>query len=184
MTHNHLTHNHRRIGSATLEMTLVGIPIIFILISTFEMARGMWIYHTLSYAVKEGTRYAMVHGVDCSTAPNNCPVTFAQIAGKIRTAAAGLDPDLLSVDMESLTDGSGGMKTLTNLLANNNKFPDPTLTGGNPQNPITFAAQYPFLSAISMFWPGAGRGMSFQNLTCSGAGTLCLPASSQERIQF
>jgi Flp pilus assembly protein TadG len=61
---------NRRRGSSTLEFTLVGIPIIFVLISTFEMARGMWNYHTIAYAVKEGTRFASVHGIDCSTAPN------------------------------------------------------------------------------------------------------------------
>jgi Flp pilus assembly protein TadG len=43
-------------GTSLVEFTLVGIPMIFLLISTFEVARGMWEYHTLAYAVKEGTR--------------------------------------------------------------------------------------------------------------------------------
>ena len=42
-----MTRNRLR-GSATIEMALVGIPIIFTLSSRFEMARGMWIYHTLA----------------------------------------------------------------------------------------------------------------------------------------
>ena len=58
----------KRRGQALVEFTFVGIPMIFILISVFEMSRGMWIYHTLTYAVKEGTRVAMVHGQDCVTA--------------------------------------------------------------------------------------------------------------------
>ena len=45
-------------GSTLLEFTLVGIPVIFVLISTIEMARGMWMYHTLCHAVKEAARFA------------------------------------------------------------------------------------------------------------------------------
>src|SRR5215471_18790761 len=56
--------NRQRGGSSLIEFTLVGIPIIFVLISTFEMSRGMWLYHTLAYAAREGTRYAIVHGVN------------------------------------------------------------------------------------------------------------------------
>jgi hypothetical protein len=41
---------------------------------------------------------------------------------------------------------------------------------------VEIRAQYPFRSAISMFWPGAGRGQQF--------GTFLLPASSRETIQY
>jgi Flp pilus assembly protein TadG len=36
-----------RRGSSILEFVLVGIPIIFVLISLFEISRGMWTYHTM-----------------------------------------------------------------------------------------------------------------------------------------
>ena len=164
---------NRRRGNATIEMTLVGIPLIFVLISIFEMARGMWVYHTLAYAIKEGTRYTIVHGVDCSTAPNACSVTVGQIAAKIRDAGVGLDPGVLQVRMQSLTDDTS-LQTLTNLLSNASNFP--TGAGASRQAPITFTAQYSFSSAISLFWPGAGRGIVFPTFT--------FPASSQESIQF
>jgi hypothetical protein len=61
----------RRRGNATIEFTLVGIPLLCVLISTFEMARGMWLYHTLAYAVKEGARYAAVRG---QNSPNQVPL--------------------------------------------------------------------------------------------------------------
>lgn len=175
---------HRRNGSATLEMTLVGIPIIFVLISVFEMARGMWVYQTMAYAIKEGTRFAIVHGKNCDHAvntSNNCQVTVANIAQVISDAAVGLDPQLLQVQMQS-TSQTISLDTLHNLLSNNTTFPSGD--GGLQTSPLTFSAQYPFLSAISMFWPGAGRGVSVNNLTCSGAGTLCFPASSQDTVQF
>ena len=55
----------RRRGATMLEMTLVGIPTIFILISIFEISRGIWMYETLAYAAKAGVRFASVHGADC-----------------------------------------------------------------------------------------------------------------------
>src|SRR5690348_16143504 len=160
-----LKRNHRRLGSATLEMTLVGIPMIFVLVSVIEMARGMWIYHTLAYSIREGTRFTIVHGVDCGVSPNACTKTVADIAAVIRDAAVGLDPGQMKVRMESLTDDTGvdgnGLPstTLTSALSNTAQFPS---SGGDSlQAPITFTATYPFQSAIAMFWPGAGSGMNF-----------------------
>src|SRR5690242_5165865 len=133
--------NHRRLGSATLEMTLVGIPMIFVLISTIEMARGMWIYHTLAYSIREGTRFTIVHGVDCGVSPNACTKTVADIAAVIRDAATGLDGGQMQVTLQSLTDNIGPV-TLTSALANTTQFPS---SGGDAlQAPITFSATYPF----------------------------------------
>ena len=172
----------RHRGSSTLEMTLVGIPLIFVIISTVEMARGMWIYHTLAYSLKEGTRFAIVHGQNCSTPPNNCAVKVSDIAKVIQKAGVALDPSLLKVEMQSTVDDVGPNLTLTlsTLLTTNTLFPTPstgtTVGGGSMETNITFLAQYPFQSAIAIFWPGAGKGMQFP--------TFNLPASSQEKIQF
>lgn len=168
--------NQSRRGTATVEMTLVGIPLIFVLISTMEMARGMWIYHTLAYGLKEGTRFAIVHGQNCDAAVipgNSCLKTVANVATVIQNASIGLDPGQLQVRMQSLTDDTG-MVTLTTLLSNTSRFPSGA--GASMQSPLTFTAQYPFQSAIAMFWPGAGKGMNFTTVT--------FPASTQEKIQF
>ena len=74
-----------RRGSTILEFVLVGIPMIFIFISVFEISRGMWIYHTLAYSIREGVRYTTVHGKGCAS-PNTCQVTIAQITGVIQSA--------------------------------------------------------------------------------------------------
>ena len=37
----------------------------------------MWVYDTLSHAVKQGVRYAIVHGENCTKNGNNCWVTWA-----------------------------------------------------------------------------------------------------------
>ncbi len=93
--------NRKRLGQALAEFTFVGIPIIFILISVFEVSRGMWMYHTLAYAVKNGTRYASVHGINCvgtSFNANSCAVsmgpstTTGTVASVIAWAAGTLGP--------------------------------------------------------------------------------------------
>jgi Flp pilus assembly protein TadG len=170
------TTQHRRRGNATLEFTLVGIPVIFALISIVEMARGMWIYQTMAYAVKEGTRFTIVHGANCDpkiNTSNNCQVTVGQIAQVIEKAGIGLNPAALQMEMKSLSDDTG-VVTLSSLLNSSATFP--TNPGNLQGSPITFSAQYPFQSAIAMFWPGASPGMQF--------GTYVLPASSEEKVQY
>jgi len=163
---------NRQRGSSTLEFTLVGIPLIFVLASTFEMARGMWNYHTIAYAVKEGTRYASVHGVNCASSPNTCSVTIGQITQKIVDAGIGLPTDQLRL---TFTSQSGSTSCFASACLSN-----PTVWPPAPSNvvgsSIQISATYPFQSAISMFWPGAGPGVSF--------GTVNFPASSREIIQF
>lgn len=176
-----------RKGSALIEFTLVGIPLIFVLISIFEMARGMWLYHTLAAAVKEGTRFAIVHGNDCNIAPSNCAVRIRDIAERIRFHAVGFAPtDIQNVVFRSTTrrippDPEGG-RPLEECLNDNTYFPagPPGGTedaGGNRLGSwVEISAKYPFQSAIAMFWPGAGSGMTFP--------TFRLPASSREVIQY
>lgn len=160
-----------------VEFTLVGIPMIFILISTFEMARGMWIYHTLSYAAKEGTRFAIVKGNDCSLNGNGCAVTVSAVAQQIQFAGMGLDPSLLQVRFISSSQ-TVGYETLTAALRDTTAWPSQNSSdpGGNPGQDLEIDLTYPFQSAIAMFWPGTGSGQVFGGFT--------FPATSKERIQF
>jgi Flp pilus assembly protein TadG len=163
----------REQGNATIEMTLVGLPIIFILISIFEIARGMWAYDTLAYSVREATRYAIVHGQNCSVSPNSCAITVGNITSRLSDAGVGLPSDQLNVTLQSLTDNIT-CNPISTCLTSNTVFPS---SGGNGVgNPITVSATYRFTSAISMFWPGAGRPLSFAAVN--------LPASSTDYIQF
>jgi Flp pilus assembly protein TadG len=91
-------------GNATIEFTLVGIPLVFVLISTIEMARGMWIYHTLAYAVKEGTRYAVTRGQN-----NPTQTMYQDVCHVIAQAGTGLLPEDL---MLSFTSASGTSPTV------------------------------------------------------------------------
>jgi len=179
-----MTGRRARRGNAVIEFTLVGIPIIFVLISIFELARGIWIYHTLAHAIKEGTRYAVVHGNNCVAAPNTCAATIQMIAARIRDAGVGLEPGQLRLTFISSTR-TIAENTLTAYLANTQCWPihatcacGPAAcdAGGSAGMDLTITGTYPFQSAIVMFWPGAGGGINF--------GTYVLPAASTDRIQF
>jgi Flp pilus assembly protein TadG len=170
-----------RSGNAMLEFTLVGIPMIFILISVFEMARGMWVYHTLAYAVKEGARFAIVHGQNCGVRPNICEITVGQLTTRIKDAGVGLMPQDLAVALYygDVNDGAAASVTcnpLASCLANGNFWPDPANPGAQVGQLISIRGAYPFRSALSMFWPGNYGPVKFM--------TVNFGATSTEEIQF
>jgi Flp pilus assembly protein TadG len=160
-------------GSTFLEFILVGVPVIFVMFSTFEMARGMWSYHSLAYAVREGTRYAIVHGADCSTSPNSCTVTIAQIATVIKKAGIGLDQSALNLTFTPNT-GAAISCAMTNCLTNSTQWP-PTNANSIGMS-LTISANYPFRSGIAFFWPGTRVTGSMPAMN--------FPASSKDLIQF
>ena len=188
------TRQNRQKGSAMVEFALVGIPTIFLLICIFEISRGMWMYETVAHAVRDGARYASVHGLNCTAPPqcncsplpsccnwsNSCVVSVAQIAAVIRDAGVGLDPNqfrvtLNSEPLNSTSPNSGGKgpSTLATLLADNSSFPPQA--GSALGDDIVVSGTYPFTSALAMFWPGGGK-VTFNAVT--------LAATSRERIEF
>ena len=102
-------------GQALVEFTFVGIPMIFVLVSVFEISRGMWNYHTLAHAAKSGVRYAIVHGKNCGApTANSCLKTVAQITQVIRDAGVGLDLNNTTLTFYTLnSDGTVSGTTVT-----------------------------------------------------------------------
>jgi hypothetical protein len=161
-----------RKGQALLEFTLAAVPLIFLLISVEEMARGMWIYTTLTHAVKEGTRYASVHGADCAQADSSCSVTVGQVATQIQQAGLGLDVAQFNVVLQTATS-TLNCAPLNTCLSTNTTWP------AAPDNSVGLiigaTGAYPFNSMLSMFVPGAGS-VKF--------GAVNFYASSQEEIRY
>ena len=162
----------RRRGSAMVEFVLVGIPVIFILISIFELSRGMWTYHTMAYAVREGVRYAAVHGKGCAS-PHTCQVTIGQITSVIKAAGAGLPPSTTVVTFTPAS-GSASSDTMANQLTNSAVWP-PSTANTAGQN-IKIKVKYPFRTFLAVFWTGAGG--------VNDSGVFNLGASSSAPIQF
>jgi TadE-like protein len=168
-----------RLGNATIEFTLVGIPLLCVLISTFEMARAMWIYHTLAYAVKEGARYTVVRG---QNSPNQVGLggsttgTLTPICNFIAQQGAGLIPHQLSL---SFTSFSGTLGPYTADACPSAPVWPPNgedALDNLPGQRITITASYPFQSSILIFWPGVNSGTIFPSFT--------FPAQASEVMQF
>jgi Flp pilus assembly protein TadG len=163
----------QRTGSTMLEFVLVGIPVIFVLISLFEISRGMWTYHSMAYAVREGVRYATVHGKGCA-APRTCQVTIGQITSVIRAAGAGLPASTTTVTFTPAS-GAASSGTMVTQLASTTFWPP---TGANlPGQDVNIKVSYPFQTFLAVFWPGAGQPLN-------DSGVFYLGASSTEPIQF
>lgn len=156
-----------------LEFTLVGIAMIFVLISLFEISRGLWAYHTLAYAIREGTRYAAMHGTDCAT-PNTCQVTIGQIVTVIQNAGGGFDPGNTTLTFTPL-NSAATTGTLTNLSSNNTVFP-PSGSNGLGQQ-VSIKADYGFRTILAILWVGDGGPVNDSQ-------TFHLKVSSAEPVQF
>ena len=144
-----------RSGEVLVEFTLVGLPLMFVLISTFEMARGMWNYDTLAFAVRTGARYAAAHGKICTTGGNTCSATVSSVAHAIADAAVGLPPQSFSVVLTPATAAATTCAPVSSCFSTATVWPP---SGDNaPGKDIRISATYVFRSALAMFWPGAGK---------------------------
>ncbi len=162
----------RQRGSTMLEFVLVGIPLIFVLISLFEIARGMWTYQNIAYAIREATRYASMHGSGCAS-PNTCLITVGQIADYVQAAGPGIDPASTMTLTPAVGTAISG--SITDLHSNTATWP-PT-SANTPGNTVKISIKYQFRTILAIFWTGDGAPLNDSQ-------TFTLPASSTETIQF
>ncbi len=200
----------KRRGSATIEMTLVGIPIMFTLISIFEMSRGMWMYQTLAYSVKVGVRYAIVHGSSCDSTENNninsctaniggtfngqCPppptsTTAPAVAVVIECAAVGLAPDDTLLTFTPAVAGTPcylGSSSSTNVAGPLGSHPGClALTSTQwPPSRSNQVAQPISIAIQTAFRSGIAMFWPGAKTIGPSAGTINLGATSTDDIQF
>lgn len=173
-------------GSAALEFVFTGVPLMFIWLSTVQVALGMWHYDTMQYAVKATGAYLALHGSDCAS-PNTCSVTIANLATVMKANAIGVPFTALQMTFNAVS--SSNHSTVTNtvscLLTNT-----ATPASGCDQNTTTwlpsgvntpgseFEIQAAFLwsPAIGMVAPGSGASVTF--------GSFWLPAYTHQVILF
>jgi Flp pilus assembly protein TadG len=147
-------------GSAMVEFTLTGIPLIFIWISIVQMSLGMWNYHTLQYAIKQAGAYVAVHGSGTGYCKaNSCRVedaaaVMAQYA--VGMPASAINMTFTPVLADHVTKGTATTCTLDSCQTNATAFPN-----GNPEFEIQ--AEYQFKSALGMVAPGGSGSVQFRN---------------------
>jgi Flp pilus assembly protein TadG len=168
-----------RRGSAMLEFTLIGIPMMFVWISIIQMSMGMWQYHTLQEATKATGAYLAVHGSTCSTQPNNCAITISNAATLFHNLAFGMPSTSVNVTFSAVasdhvTVASSVSCRLDSCLTNTTAWPP---TGNNtPGQDIAVKAVYQLHAPLAMFVPGAGAPQQ--------SGVFYLPGYTHQTILF
>ncbi len=157
-----------------MEFALCGVPMLFAWISVIEMARGMWYYHTLQFAVKTAGDYVAVHGAGCATSPNSCTVQISDIATKLKTAAIGIPDSMINVTFTSASGSTQTCNPLTACYSNATQWP-PTANGDNAvAKDFKIRADMTFRSALSMVTPQGS--VAF--------GTFDFPGYTHQLIRF
>jgi Flp pilus assembly protein TadG len=167
-------------GSAILEFTLTGIPLMFMWISIMQMGIGMWQYHTMQYAVKVTGAYIAVHGSDCSATGNTCSIEIENAAQVLSNYLDGLPTASVYVTFSALesdhvTVASSVSCWLNSCLTNTTSWPPSS--HNTPGTDIQVQTEYRFNSALTMFVPAPSGGVV-------NFGPAWLPAFTQQTILF
>jgi Flp pilus assembly protein TadG len=97
----------REEGSAIVEMAMASIVFLLVLIGTFETFMAVYSYHYISYAAREGARYAIVRGSYCSVVSptmTNCNADQAAIQTHVYDLNfPGINVNKLTVTVSWLT---------------------------------------------------------------------------------
>jgi Flp pilus assembly protein TadG len=179
----HKLRRRRTRGEALIEFTLLGIPMLFVFVSIEEMARGMWQYHTLQFAVKAAASYASLHGATCSSGTNSCSVNVSSVVNVFSSNAIGVPMSnvALTLTSENASVTCSQVSTCSTNASWSTTWP-PSANGDNAVgNWIKIRADYTFNTALAMFWPHGGTA---KFSSASGNGKFDFPGYSMQYIQF
>lgn len=95
----------RRSGQALVEFALVLPVLLLVVTGIMDAGRAVWQENTLSYAAREGTRYAIVHGSagvpivgPCSNCVNPTAYNLDTLVAAVNNAAVGVHNITVTVD--------------------------------------------------------------------------------------
>jgi hypothetical protein len=131
-------------GQALVETALVLPLLLLLIVGLFDVGRAVWLSNTLATAVREGSRYGVVHGAlsGAPTGPGSAtytpPDTDTAITAHVRSYATGV-PDSLTVK---------------------STWPDGNANRGSR---IVVSASFPFTPILSQVFLGGGLGITLQS---------------------
>jgi hypothetical protein len=93
---------------STVEFALVSIPLLILLLGTFDIGLGIWTYNNLAEAARGAARYAIVRGQQsplgavgpAPEGPATCDVATGPVSRRACARAFPLDPSKLEVKVE------------------------------------------------------------------------------------
>ena len=131
-------------AQALVETALVLPLLLLLIVGLFDVGRAIWLSNTLATAVREGSRYGVVHGAlsGSPTGPGAAsytpPDTDTAITAWVRSYATGV-PDTLTV---------------------RSTWPDGNANRGSR---IVVSASFPFTPVLSQVFLGGGLGITLQS---------------------
>jgi Flp pilus assembly protein TadG len=127
-----------------VETALVLPLLLIVIVGLFDVGRAIWLSNTLATAVREGTRYGIVHGA-LSASPTGpgaasytAPDTDTTITAQVRSYASGV-PNNLTV-LSTWPDGNA-----------------------NRGSRIVVTASFPFTPILSQVFLGGGLGITLHS---------------------
>ncbi len=131
-------------AQALVETALVLPLLLLLIVGLFDVGRAIWLSNTLATAVREGTRYGIVHGALSAspTGPGAAsytpPNTDTTITAQVRSYASGV-PNNLTV-LSTWPDGNA-----------------------NRGSRIVVSASFPFTPILAQVFLGSGLGITLQS---------------------
>lgn len=131
-------------AQALVETALVLPLLLLLIVGLFDVGRAVWLSNTLATAVREGSRYGVVHGAlsGAPTGPGSAtytpPDTDTAITAHVRRYASGV-PGSLTV---------------------RSTWPDGNANRGSR---IVVSASFPFVPILSQVFLGGGLGITLQS---------------------
>lgn len=160
-----------RRGTALIELTLLGIPLLCVTTSVMSMGLDAWQYWTLAYATDATARYISMHGATCSQNGNSCTITTGKVATFFESQSMALNSGSVNV---ALTDTSGttNCNPVSTCASGSTTFP--ASSANTVGSDITVQATYKLTNPLIMIF---GRNSVNGNNYTVGA-------KSRVRIQF
>lgn len=87
-------------GAGIVEFAFSSMIFLALLIGLFDFSLALYTFHYVSNAARQGSRYAMVRGLDCSAYSNTtpCPAQESDISSYVKSLGyPGIDPSHMTV---------------------------------------------------------------------------------------
>ena len=112
-------------GSALIEFSVSAVILMMVTFGIMDCSRALYVYHFVSYAAQQGSRYAIVRGAHSGNAPCtsptafNCNATAANVATYVQSIApAGVAANAITVATNwpgtTMAGSTSGCSTVNN----------------------------------------------------------------------
>ena len=150
-------------GAGLVETAFAISVFLMLLFAIFDFSLACYAYHYVSDAAREGSRFAMVRGSDCSTYSSTtpCPAGVADIASYVQNFGyPGIDTTAMTVSVQTCkpttTTGSDGQAVTSWPTCSTD------MTNNAPGDQVQVTVSYPFLLSVP-FWKSESLTISSQS---------------------